>query len=794
MDMGTATSIRIRGQVQGVGFRPFVWHLASELGISGSVRNDAEGVLIHAWGEHGLLHDFRRRMSQEAPPLARIDSMECLPLDARRMPAGFNIVGSHGSGGSTASVTPDAATCPHCRDDILDPNSRHFGYPFTSCTHCGPRLSIVHAIPYDRPNTSMHGFAMCPACRSEYDDPANRRFHAQTHACPQCGPQIWLEDAAGHRLPDAQARDAEEGHANHAIAAAARLLHAGKIVAIKGIGGVHLAVDAGNDAAVARLRVRKQRDDKPFALMAADLEQIARYARVCEAEKTLLSSTAAPIVLLERRHDAGHLAGAIAPGQSRLGFMLPYSPLHSLLMRHLQQPIVLTSGNRSDEPQCTDNEEARERLAGIADAFLLHDRDIVNRLDDSVSVFMGDAPRLLRRARGYAPAPVLLHESLSRSPRILAMGGEMKSTFCQLNAANAVVSQHLGDLEHAATREDYRRALALYAQMTGFTAQAIAVDMHPDYFSTRLGQQMAQATGIPLIAVQHHHAHVAAVLAEHRIAPGSAPVLGIALDGLGFGEDGTIWGGEFLLADYRQSRRLGRFQPVAMPGGTQAIREPWRNTFAHLHALGTDKFRETLGEGDMAGFFAGKPLALLHGMIDKDVNSPLTSSCGRLFDAVAAALGICRDQISYEGQAAIELESLARQAYSPGLAAFPWSISLDENGVAQIGWQPMWQALFGEINAGLERAVIAARFHLTVSAAVSEMAARLCHDHAVTDVVLCGGAFQNRLLFEATVSTLKQRNLNVLTPQHMPMGDGGLSLGQAAIAAARLLQGRPSYD
>jgi len=776
-----ANSIRIRGLVQGVGFRPFVWHLATGLGIKGSVCNDAEGVLIHAWGDAVTLQHFQRQMSEQPPPLARIDAIESQDLESAAAPETFSIVESHHTGRKAASVTPDAAICPHCLSDIRDPQSRHHGYPFTSCTHCGPRLSIVRKVPYDRANTSMAGFVMCPQCRAEYDDPADRRFHAQANACPQCGPRIWLQDASGQHTGDKDSADT--------IIRAASLLREGHILAIKGIGGVHLAVDAGNDAAVAKLRARKQRDVKPFALMAADIGSVRRFASVDAAEAQLLDSTAAPIVLLDRRHDGEHLADSIAPSQSRLGFMLPYSPLHSLLMQQIQTPIVLTSGNLSDEPQCVDNADAIKRLSGIADYFLLHDRDIVNRLDDSVASVMAGTPRLLRRARGYAPAPLLLHESLAGTPRLLAMGSEMKNTFCQLDCAKAIISQHLGDLEQSATHHDYRKALDLYAQMYDFTPEAIAVDMHQDYASSRIGQKMAEASGVRLITVQHHHAHVAAVLAEHRMALDSARVLGIALDGLGLGDDGTIWGGEFLLADYTHSTRVGCFQPVPMPGAAQAIREPWRSAFAHLRAGGQDMLQSMPNDSDISRFLATKPTVLLQSMIDKGLNSPFTSSCGRLFDAVAAVLGICHERIHYEGQAAIELECLARGAYSHALEAFPWHIGTAANGILQINWQPMWHALLGDIAAGTGYAMIAARFHKTLSAAVCELAARLCHTHAIGSVVLCGGSFQNRLLLESTEMDLRNRGLTVLMARQLPMGDGGLSLGQAAVAAARIIKG-----
>jgi len=774
-----AISIRVRGQVQGVGFRPFVWHLATQAGITGSVWNDEQGVLIHAWGDQALLEQFGQRIMEQMPPLARIDAMESsLLLAAATAPAAFTIAPSRDNGSTHTAITPDAATCPHCLDDILNPAARHHGYLFTSCTHCGPRLSIVRAVPFDRAHTSMAPFQMCADCQSEYDNPAHRRFHAQTDACPACGPQVWLEDRSGNRLP--------LNSSMQVIARAAALLQEGCILAIKGIGGIHLAVDAGNDVAVQRLRTLKQRDDKPFALMGADIDTVSRYALIDANELQLLTSSAAPIVLLKRKTDASsRLAEAVAPRQSRLGFMLPYSPLHLLLMRQFKRPIVLTSGNHSHQPQCIDNHQARHNLTTIADFLLLNNRDIVNRLDDSVVTVMAGAPRLLRRARGYAPAPLLLHESFAAAPALLAMGGELKSTFCQLVGGQAVVSQHLGDLEHAETQTDYRHTLNLYAQMFAFKPEAVAVDMHPDYFSTRMGQQIADTSAVALLGVQHHHAHIASVLAEHCMPVDSAPVLGIALDGLGFGDDGTLWGGEFLLADYTGYTRLGCFQPLPMPGGTQAIREPWRNTLAHLHALGWEAAASEFSDIELLRILSAKPLKLLHNMIEKGLNSPLSSSCGRLFDAVAAALDIVRERISYEGQAAIELESLARTVFFSGLPPYPYR--LESDAVVRINWQPMWQALLSDLSAGAERALIAARFHQTVSEAVSVLAIQLCHMHELKTVILCGGAFQNRLLLESVSDRLHQGGRKVLIARQMPMNDGGLALGQAAVAAARLL-------
>jgi len=781
-----AVSIRIQGLVQGVGFRPFVWHLANELGIKGSIWNNAEGVVIHAWGNKAALKYFQRQMMIQLPPLARIDQIKTTPLAGIDSPSIFSIEESSNDGDASASLTPDAATCPCCLSDILNSDDRHHNYAFTSCSYCGPRLSITYSSPYDRGNTSMAAFSMCQQCQSEYSAPADRRFHAQTNACPACGPQLTLEDASGNRL------NASDRSSEQIISNAALLLQAGHIVAIKGIGGMHLAVDADNHDAVVRLRSRKHRYGKAFALMARDIQSISHYAEIGAAEVRLLNSTAAPVVLLERKLNGRQLSKAIAPGQSRLGFMLPYSPLHHLLMSHLNHPIILTSGNRSNEPQCITNNDAYQHLTAIADYFLLHDREIVNRLDDSVAIIMHHKVRLLRRARGYAPAPLLLHESFASATPILAMGGELKSTFCQLRDAQAIVSQHLGDLEHPETHHDYRHTLALYEETFAFKASVIAVDKHPDYFSTRLGEHLSEPLShmretTTLLAVQHHHAHVAAVLAEHRMPTDSDKVLGIALDGTGFGDDGTIWGGEFLLANYTSFTRLGCFQPIAMPGGTQAIKEPWRNTLAHLYALGWHQIKTSFRDTDIVRFLDTKPLALFHSVIDQGFNAPLTSSCGRLFDAVAAALGICLNSSSYEGQAAIELESLAQQQFNRDISAYVYHIASSERygkSLMQINWQSMWHALLGDIKNGVANNIIAARFHRTIIAAVYELAMQLCCKHEVESIVLCGGAFQNKLLLETLAADFQQAGYKVLIAEQLPINDGGLSLGQAAIAAA----------
>ncbi len=771
-------SIRVRGLVQGVGFRPTVWRLAHRLGISGEVLNDGEGVLIRAWGPVPALLEFELALSAEAPPLSRVDSVESTPLGTAFSGAGFHIVQSQ-RGTVRTGIVADAATCAACLGDIRNPSNRRYRYPFTNCTHCGPRLSIVHAIPYDRAATSMAKFPMCAACSAEYRDPADRRFHAQPNACPDCGPKVWLESAAG-TTPDTSAyRDA--------IDAAAALIATGEIVAIKGIGGFHLACDACNADAVARLRLRKARYGKPFALIARDLEIIADYAELSETEGALLSSAAAPIVILKSRSGAAApVAPGVAPGQSTLGFMLPYTPLHHLLMENLARPIVLTSGNRSDEPQCIDNGEARERLSGIADFFLMHDRDIVNRLDDSVGRLNAGKPRLLRRARGYAPAPLPLPPGFEGAPAVLAMGAELKSTFCVLKDGQAIVSQHMGDLEEAATHADYRRNLELYRNLFRFEPQTVAVDAHPDYISTKWGLALAEEGGLPAISIQHHHAHIAAALGECGVPISAPPAIGVALDGLGLSEDAELWGGEFLLADYRSYRRLAHFVPVPLIGGSKAMREPWRNTLAHLHSfLGWEAVRASYPNLEAVRLLQEKPVETCLRMMERGINSPVSSSAGRLFDAVAAALGLCFDAAFYEGQAAIELEALAAGALPEAGAGY--GSALLPGDPVRLGWAPLWTGILQDLAAGTDRAIVAARFHRGLIETLCATAHNLARAHGCETAVLAGGVFQNKILLEGVSERLARLGLNVIAPAAFPANDGGVSLGQALIAAARSL-------
>ena len=770
-------AIRVTGIVQGVGFRPTVWRLARDCGIAGQVWNDAEGVMIQAWGTPAALENFVLRLQQAPPPLARITGIKRRVFDDLQAPGSFTIRASR-EGRTGTDVAADAATCSACLAEVFDPQDRRFRYPFTNCTHCGPRLSIISAVPYDRANTSMAGFVMCAACQREYDDPSDRRFHAQPNACPACGPRLWLEDDSGGRC---------ESGDRDAIERAAELIEQGYIVAIKGVGGIHLACDARNSQVVDRLRQSKRRYHKPFALMARDVDTIARYARVDDRERALLQDPASPVVVLQAV-DQDRVAAGVAPGQNSLGFMLPYTPLHHLLLAELEGPIVLTSGNRSDEPQCIDNQDARKRLGGIADYLLLHDRDILNRLDDSVVRVAAARPRLLRRARGYAPTPIALPSGFERLPPLLAMGGELKNTFCLLKDDRTVLSQHMGDLEDAATQRDYRYNLALFERLFDHNPQALAVDLHPDYLSTQLGRELAANHGLQLYPVQHHHAHVAAAMAEHGLPLENARVLGVILDGLGFGPDGTLWGGEFLLADYRRFERLAAFQPIAMPGGVQAIHQPWRNSYAHLRAaLGWAEVCKAYPGLEIVRLLDAKPLATLDTMLQRGLNSPLASSAGRLFDAVAAVLGLHAEEAGFEGQPAMALESLAEAEFRAQRGSV-YRVDYDSSaGFTTLSWRSMWVAFLDDLQRGVAPARLAARFHWTLASAVAETAQCLADQRSVNTLVLSGGVFQNRLLLTASCDLLEQHGFKVLIPERTPANDGGLSLGQAVVAAARML-------
>jgi len=767
-------AIRVRGLVQGVGFRPMVWKLAHEHKLAGQVLNDGDGVKILVQGAQEQLDKFVISLRNSVPPLARIDQIERQLVDFDGQWQNFQIVSSDATVAHTG-VVADAATCKECRAEINDPDNRRYGYAFTNCTHCGPRFSITFGIPYDRSNTSMAVFNQCPDCLQEYKNPADRRFHAQPNACPECGPKLWLENNLGQRL--------ESGDV---IETASEYLTQGKILAIKGIGGFHLACDATNQTVVQKLRKRKHRYQKPLAMMAQNIEQVKNNCSVSTLEEEALLSTPAPIVVLERRDEpepgknSAGIADAIAPGQSSLGFMLPYSPLHHLLMSKLDRPIVLTSGNRSEEPQCIDNEDAKQRLTNIADYFLLHDRDIVNRIDDSVVREMAGSVRCLRRGRGLAPQSFPLPKGFENIPEILALGGELKNTFCLLKDGQAIVSQHMGDLEDAMTLKDYQDNLTLYRELFQHQPQLLVIDGHPEYLSSKTGETASEETQTALTRIQHHHAHIASCLGDNNWSLDAGKVIGIAVDGLGFGADETFWGGEILLADYVECSRLGHFKAMPLLGGAQAMREPWRNTYAHLSScFDWVTLAEQYQDVPIIQFLQQQPLRTFDAMKSNGINAPLATSCGRLFDAVAAAVGVCVEQQSYEGQAAIELEALVDLGVMT--ANKPYTFNVAENIVDP---KPMWSELLEDCRKTVPASIIAARFHTGLALAICQLAEQSSKSHSIKHVALSGGVFQNKTLLELCVHTLESAGLTVLVHQEMPANDGGIAYGQALIAAA----------
>ncbi len=777
----TTAAIRLRGRVQGVGMRPAVWRFARELGLAGEVRNNSEGVVIDVSGSAEAISELLARIQREAPPLAEIAAIERAPL-AHVPGEGFRIAPSRG-GAARTEIAPDAAICAACAAEILDPFERRFRYAFATCTNCGPRLSIVDSVPYDRARTSMVTFELCGDCRAEYESSADRRFHAESTACHACGPRPQLVRLDGRSITFESFSMLDD------VDAVATLLLRGRIVAIKGLGGYQIACDATDGDALARLRAAKRRPAKPFAMMARDLAVIRRYCDPSAAEIEALQSPAGPIVLL-RATSPERLPDALAPGLDTVGFMLPTTPLHLLALRRVDRPVVMTSGNLSDDPPLIDDAEAMCRLAGIAEFALVHERRIATRVDNSVVRVVGGTARSLRRARGYAPAPIVLPEGFEDAPDLIAMGGEQKATFCLVREGKAILSQHIGELSNAETFADYRRTLALYERLFDHAPRAAAVDAHPDYLASKL----AREGRLPVIEVQHHHAHVAACLAENGRPRAAPPVLGIVLDGTGWGPDGTIWGGEFLRADYLGFERLGTFKPVPLPGGGQAVREPWRNLYAQLTAeMGWAAFASNFDRLACHANLAAKPRATLDAMIAGAVNAPLASSCGRLFDAVAAALGICRDRQSYEGEAAARLETLARAGWDGDDLAYPFAIpNLRGTNLPYIEPLAMWRALFGDLMLAAPAKSVAARFHKGLAAAIVAMATRLAGaDRARFDTVaLSGGCFQNALLQVAVERGLRAAGFDVLIHARVPANDGGLALGQASVAAARLIAER----
>ncbi len=786
-DEPTRARARVEGFVQGVGFRPYVYHLAHELGLTGFVLNDTRGVLVEVEGSRAAVRRFLTRLPLEAPPLADVRRIEAEEV-ATSGEAAFRIVESEAGGRATALVSPDAATCGACLVELFDPADRRFRYPFINCTHCGPRFTIVRSIPYDRPNTTMAGFGMCDACRAEYEDPLDRRFHAQPNACPVCGPRVQLRDAAGGPVGSGEARDPVE--------AAARALVSGAIVAVKGLGGFHLACRADDPVAVATLRSRKHREDKPFALMAADVERARGLVELGDEEERLLVSRQRPIVLARRNPDAA-VARAVAPGHRDLGVMLPYSPLHHLLLADTGLVLVMTSGNVSDEPIAYENEEAMDRLGGIADLFLLHDRPIETRTDDSVVRVVEVAgerrPLVLRRSRGYVPAPVDLPGlPEEEGPVVLACGAHLKNTFCLAAGRRAWPGPHIGDLENWETFLSYEGGIDHLERLLELEPGLLAHDLHPEYLSTRYALEHAE--GRPTEGIQHHHAHLAACLAEHG-EPG--PALGVIYDGTGYGLDGTVWGGELLVGDLTEFRRVGHLWRVRLPGGEAAVREPWRMACAWLVALESEDGEAPTVPRALAREVDPARWRMVARLAREGLASPVTSSAGRLFDAVAALCGL-RSRVTYEGQAAIELEMVA-DPETEGAYPLPL-VDTDTPGPVDSGEIPgpeskeapvvldaraLVRAVLADLEAGVSAATISTRFHRGLADGSARVAAELARQHGVDRVVLSGGVFQNVLLLERMAGRLSEAGLRVLVPTRVPPNDGGISLGQAACALAR---------
>jgi len=782
------TGIRVEGVVQGVGFRPFVYSLATSLGLSGLVGNDVDGVFAEVEGGDEVVAKFLLLLAEEAPPLARIERVTTRALGLTGS-ADFVIAPSVPGGQRRTLVSADSATCDDCLRELADPADRRYRYPFINCTNCGPRFTIVQDVPYDRPLTTMSGFAMCAHCATEYNDPADRRFHAQPVCCPDCGPRLSLLDRGRVPLPGTDP-----------VAAAGALLQSGQVLAVKGLGGYHLTVDAGNEVASAALRARKHRADKPFAVMVADVATARLLCDVDETAERLLASARRPIVVLPRRPAADRIiAPPVAPGNRHLGLMLPYTPLHHLLLAAAAGPIVATSGNVSDEPIAFRDGDALDRLAGIADAFLLHDRAIHIRTDDSVVRSSGRRETVIRRSRGYVPEPLRVRPWFGKP--LLACGAELKNTFCLAKGEHAFVSHHIGDLENAETLRSFVDGIEHFKRLFDIEPRLVAHDLHPDYLSTKYAIDLADGdlpgrglADVELVGVQHHHAHIASCLVDNGA---DGPVIGVAFDGTGYGADGTIWGGEFLLADLVSFQRAGCLDPVPMPGGAAAIRQPWRMAAAYLAASYPDGGPARLAVRDRHK----QHWAAVTAMAARGINAPMTSSAGRLFDAVAALLGV-RDAINYEGQAAIELEQLAdaqERGHYPAAITGHAAAAAGAGGTGtadaatgpaggaelRVAGADLVRAAADDLAAGVAVPLIAARFHNGVAAAIVTVCARLREQTGVDVVALSGGVFQNLLLTGRVVSGLEDKGFRVLTHSRVPCNDGGISLGQAAVAGAR---------
>jgi hydrogenase maturation protein HypF len=752
--------ISVRGIVQGVGFRPFVYQLATRYGLKGWVCNTSEDVKIEVQGDSHDLENFISELQHNAPPLAHIENISVThhpPADYTK----FQIRDSVAEEGKYQLVSPDIATCKPCLGEVFNPADRRYHYPFTNCTNCGPRFTIIEDIPYDRPKTTMRSFTMCPDCQAEYDNPLDRRFHAQPNACPKCGPKLELLDAKGTHF-----------EATDVVATACRLLKEGKIIAIKGLGGFLLACDATNGKAVHLLRGRKRRPFKPLAVMVADINEARKYCQVSEAEEKLLTSHQSPIVLLQWKPEST-ICQAVAPNLKYLGLMLPYTPLHHLFLKESRIPLVMTSGNISEEPICKDNDEAAKRLSGIADFFLVHNRDIYARYDDSVTVVERGDVQLTRRARGYAPFPIHL---TFKAKQVLGCGAEEKNTFCLTKDNYAFVSQHIGDMENLETMEHFENTLALYKKLFRIEPEIVAYDFHPEYLSTKYALELEQSGHVKPVPVQHHHAHIVSCMADNKI---ESPVIGVALDGTGYGSDGRIWGGEFLVADYKGFQRLGHLEYLPLPGGAAAIKKPYRTAIGYLIKL--------LGDKSLSPKLAflkqvdSVEIELIKRQLQAGLNSPLNSSMGRLFDAVSSLIGI-RREIDYEGQAAVELEMAAYDGTGKaGDKAYPYSI-VENDGVKIIQLKELFSAIIEDLSQSVSKADISIKFHNTVARMIFDMCRFISEKTGINQVALSGGVFQNRLLIRKIVPLLESAGFSVLVHKQVPCNDGGISLGQAVIA------------
>lgn len=772
--MMEAIQLSVNGRVQGVGFRPFVYVLATELGLKGSVENSPAGVTIFLYGNAPQIKQFRGRLLVSAPENSSIESVISQPLEDSPIPESFSIKPSS-HGGMFTSVPPDVAICSSCIGEMADKTNRRFRYPFTHCCDCGPRFSIIHAMPFDRENTSMAAFSMCDECRAEYENPKNRRFHNQANCCPQCGPRICLENSDG--------RSVNLEHSDAILDQAAAIIESGGILALKGVGGFNLLCDATNHSVVNRLRERKNRPAKALALMVRDAEAVKQFANAAPLEIDLLECADRPIVLLDRQHDS--LPNNIAPKLNRLGFVLPYTALHILLMKRLNMPVVFTSGNRSGTPQCTSNESARAELNSIADFFLMHDRDIVQRLDDSVMQVLDGQIQTIRLGRGLLPVQLPYPAGFSCSENTIGMGAQLKNTISFADDTQLVLSPPLDNLSDASGFRTYEERHAKLTSLYCFTPRKVAVDKHPQYPSTVYGEKLAEQFDMPLRRIQHHHAHLAACLFESGHHADESLVLGVCFDGTGLGDHGEIWGAEFFLFNYQYCHRFASFESIPLLGANLAITEPWRSAYAHLFNLGNFKSLSNRYQHlDLFGYFRTKPEQVLEQMIEKKINSPSASSAGRLFDAVAASLNICREKITYEGQAAVELQALAEAAATEQLpSAYPFEIK-QRKTLQCVVWAGMWRALLVDIERGLDKALIALRFHVTVVEVIVAVIDNQLDENKKIKVALSGGVFQNRLLLSMLKPELQTRGLSVYLPLKIPCNDSSISVGQAAVAIA----------